>query len=273
MLGREDLDAVFVVTEGEQHAGLVTEVLSDGFHVFVEKPLGWNHDEAAAVAAVAEKTGRKVMVGFMKRFAPSYVTMKRIISDRDSFGEPLSFYGMFGIGSRQGWFDEQYVKLGGIHYIDLFRFLFGEVAEVSGCKNTQGALVDQLFNMRFEDGRIGGMFFAGLPAWTRHWEELTVTGTMGFVKVENMSRIIYHVDKKQHPSVPRWQLMDEEDHIVTSVSTSSSGGLKDLYHNGYVGEVQHFLACLQDNLDPSSSAADNVKTMDLCDRILGAFHG
>jgi hypothetical protein len=62
--------------------------------------------------------------------------------------------------------------------------------------------------------------------------------------------------------------MDEEDRVITPVSTSGSGGWRDLYLNGYVGEVEHFLDTSISKSEPTSSAFDNVKTMALCDAII-----
>lgn len=271
MLRREKLDAVFVITDERQQARIVTEVLQAGFHVFVEKPLGLNEREAGAVADLAVRAGKFVMVGFMKRFAPAYVQMRQISHELASFGEPLSLHGMFAIDSRPGWDDEWFIKTGGIHYVDLCRHLFGEVAEVRGFRNSHGIQVDQLFTMRFENGRIGSLFFAGVPAWTRHYEELTITGTRGVVRVENLARVVHHLDRPIASDHPRWQELDEEDRVLTPVHTSSSGGLKDLYLNGYVGEAGHFLECVRNGTPPGPSAADNVKTMALCDRIARAI--
>lgn len=271
MLRKEEVDAVFVTTEERQQARIAAEVLEAGFHVFVEKPLGLNEAEAARVADLAAETGRVAMVGFMKRFAPAYIQMREISQQATSFGEPLSLHGMFAIGSRQGWDDAWFIQTGGIHYVDLCRYLYGEVVEVRGFRNSRETLVDQLFTLRFENGRIGSLFFAGLPAWTRHYEELTITGTHGFVRAENMVRVVYHLDRPISSAGPRWQVLDEEDRVLTPVHTSSSGGLKDLYLNGYVGEVTHFLECVRNGKMPGPSAADNVKTMALCDRIIRAI--
>jgi predicted dehydrogenase len=60
---------------------------------------------------------------------------------------------------------------------------------------------------------------------------------------------------------------------VTSVCTrpthtSSSGGWKDLYLNGYVAEIANFFECIHNHVQPSCNAADNVATMRLCETIL-----
>jgi predicted dehydrogenase len=267
---REDLDAVFVATPEAEQAAVVADVLRAGRHVFVEKPLGLNAREAGEIAELAAKAGAFVMVGFMKRFAPAYQEMRRVAQTHD-FGDMLSLHGMFAIGSRPGWEDAWFLRTGGIHYVDLCRYLFGEVSDVQGARNSRGAQVTQLVTLRFEHNRIGGLFFGGVPAWARHHEELTITGVNGFVRVENMVRVVSHLNRPTASGPPRWQVLDEEDRVLSSVHTGASGGSQPLYLNGYVGEVAHFFDCVRTRTPPQPSAADNVLTMTLCDRILRAL--
>jgi len=271
MLNNEKLDAVFVITDKDSQNLITKNCLKMDTNVFVEKPLGMNESEAAEVAEISEKSGKHVMVGFMKRFASSYMFMKDIMDNEKSFGKKMSFRGMFAITSgRPGWNDEVFLKVGGIHYVDLLRFLFGEIKEVKGFANSEDVMVDQIFTMRFENDVIGSMFFAGLPSWERHWEEIAVTGVKGFVKVNNMMDVEYHYVRPEIKT--DWKYLSFEDRVLTAKSTSSSGGWRDLYLNGYVGEVEHFLDCVLSNKEPVTSAFDNVKTMRLCDSIIKAFN-
>lgn len=272
MLAEEELDAVFVVTDQTSQAPIAMDCLRAGVDVFVEKPLGMSVEEAQQVADVEKSTGRKVMVGFMKRFSPAYVKLREIIRKTEKFGPALSFMGMFAITSgRPGWNDEVYTKVGGIHYVDLMRWLFGEATSVQGLTNTKGEEVDSGFLLRFDSGVIGQLFLAGLPAWKRHWEELCVTGTKGFVKAENMLSVRYHLDRPVETVGPRWRTLDEADTLLTPVSTSGSGGWRDLYLNGYVGEIEHFLDCVRENRTPVCNAAEHVRTMQLCEQMLAAL--
>lgn len=274
MLEKEHPDVVFVITEAASQAAIVKDCLLAGAHVFVEKPLGMNEAEAKEVAELAAKAGKHVMVGFMKRFSPSYMAMKEIMSNKEEFGKCLSFMGMFAITSgRPGWDNNVFTKVGGIHYVDLMRYLFGELTDIHGYTNSVDVEVDNIFTMRFDSGIIGSMFFGGIPAWKRHWEEICVSGTKGFVKVDNMMKVSYHYDVPVSTKGARWKTMDELDLCLTPVSTSSSGGWRDLYLNGYVGELEHFLNCVCEDKEPTSSAADNVKTMALCDRIVACLQG
>ncbi|MGW2871726.1 Gfo/Idh/MocA family protein [Kitasatospora sp. NPDC001225] len=61
-----ELDAVLVLTT--DHREPVLTALEHGKHVFTEKPLGHTVAETEEVIAAAERTGSKVMVGYMKRY-------------------------------------------------------------------------------------------------------------------------------------------------------------------------------------------------------------
>ena len=267
MLKKETLDAVVVVTTGDRHAGIVKDCLAAGLPVFVEKPLGWNGSEAREVADLSQKTGKPVMVGYMKRFAPAYARMHELIGKRDDFGDILTIHGMFGVRNF-GTDPEAFLRYGAIHTIDLLRFYMGEVKDVhSLCAKTDKG-VSMTCNFLFKDGRNGSLYLAGLPSWGRHYEELTVTGTQGFVKVENIAKLIVRSSVQSTDSAPGWQHMSEKTEVTTSIDTSGSGGLQALYINGYVYELEHFLHCVTEKKMPLTSAEDNVKTTALVDRML-----
>jgi predicted dehydrogenase len=269
MIEKEKLDAVFVVT-GIGHARIVEDCLKAGLHVFVEKPLGLNPSEAQSVAEAAQAAGKVVMVGFNKRFAPAYVKLKQVIQEKDTLGEVLSLQGMFAIGPRERG-DENYLKNTAIHYVDLARFLFGEVDLVYALSNTQAEFIDQAICLSFHSGKIDSLFFGGLPAWRRHYEEITVTGINGFARVENIEKLTEHISHPLSSSDPQWQNVSEEDRVYNPTHTSSSGGWQDLYLSGYVAEIANFFECVHNNTQPGCNAEDNIKTMSLCEKILDSL--
>jgi len=64
------VDTVYLLTRHDTHARLAIRALQAGKHVFVEKPLALTEEELDAVADAARASGRMVMVGFNRRFAP-----------------------------------------------------------------------------------------------------------------------------------------------------------------------------------------------------------
>ena len=69
-------DAVFVHTSTESHFAIVKELLLAGVDVCVDKPLAAKLNEAEQLVELAHKLGRKLMVGFNRRFAPRYLQLK-----------------------------------------------------------------------------------------------------------------------------------------------------------------------------------------------------
>jgi len=65
-----DLDAVFVLTR--DHAPVAIAAAEMGKHVFVEKPLCFNLEQADEMIRCAHRHGVKLMVGYMKRYDPGY---------------------------------------------------------------------------------------------------------------------------------------------------------------------------------------------------------
>lgn len=69
-------DAVFVNSSTDSHFEVVSEALKRGKDVYVDKPLASTSEAAEQLAELSLKCGRKLMVGFNRRFAPMYVRAK-----------------------------------------------------------------------------------------------------------------------------------------------------------------------------------------------------
>jgi myo-inositol 2-dehydrogenase/D-chiro-inositol 1-dehydrogenase len=68
-----ELDALVLVTPTSLHADQTIAALEAGKHVFVEKPLALAVEDCERVEAVARRhAGQVAMVGFVRRFDPSY---------------------------------------------------------------------------------------------------------------------------------------------------------------------------------------------------------
>jgi len=272
MLSEDSLDAVIISVGPDDHVGVVAAALGAGVDVFVEKPLGMYRAEAAAIAGLADDLGRIVEVGFMKRFAPAYERMAGAIRDEATMGRPVSFLANFGFTP---WTTElrndTYLRFGAIHIVDLISSLFGDVVDISGATNSVGSEIAMVWSLRCASGVVGALHCTGVPAWGREREELTVTCTQGYVRSEDLTRVRFHVDQPANDPAARWQTLDEATVEIESINSPASGGRRDLYLRGFVGELDHFLQCVRDRTEPRSSARTNVVTTDLCDRLLAAL--
>lgn len=267
MLQKEKLDCVFVATQPDQQLKIVSHCLQTGLHVFVEKPLGFNQKEAKQILDLSQKTKKQVMVGFMKRFAPSYKYLRTLVRNKEKLGEIIAVNEFFTCRNFVT-NPREFLLFGVIHYVDLLHWYLGKIISVKGFQTVNGSNIAQVFLCQAESGAVGSIHFCASPSWAKHYEEITITGTNGYAKVENIIKLKYHLNPSNHNFIPRWQILDEEEIEVSSISTSGSGGLKDLYQNGFVGEIQHFLTCVENNQTPETSAFENYQTMILCDELL-----
>jgi myo-inositol 2-dehydrogenase/D-chiro-inositol 1-dehydrogenase len=132
LLAHPGLDAVFLVTPTTLHADQIIAALAAGKHVFCEKPLALDLPDCLRVEAEAAKHPRqKAMIGYVRRFDPSY----RDVHDKirsGAIGRPfLARSQTADQNDPSGYFVRYAPSSGGIlldmsvHDIDAMRWLLG----------------------------------------------------------------------------------------------------------------------------------------------------
>ncbi len=269
MLAECDCDGVIISTGMDNQFNIVLDVISAKKNFLVEKPLGLSEAQAKEAAELADKNGVFGAVAFMKRFAPVHTMLKDAIDGGD-IGAPLSFNAMMSVDcSMFVNSDEMMLKAAMIHYLDLARHIFGDAVEARGFCNNKGSATNLVFSLLFESGVCGNLYFSSNKAWSRHDEFFIVTGESGFAKVYDFTKFCLH---KHTENAGNWKNQSECDFVYSPAASTMSGGHRDLYMNGFVGEIADFLDCLESGRKPVNSLWDNVKTMKLCDDVLTACH-
>lgn len=89
LINDPDVDAIVVTSWDPTHAQFVRAAIAAGKPVFCEKPLASTLEDCSEVLKDEIASGKHlVQVGFMRRFDPGYLEMKRII-DSGKLGKPL----------------------------------------------------------------------------------------------------------------------------------------------------------------------------------------
>ncbi|MFW5835919.1 MAG: Gfo/Idh/MocA family protein [bacterium] len=70
---REDVDIILVANPNPYHFPVTVAAIDAGKHVLVEKPMCFSTEEADTIGARAREGGVVVQVGYMRRYAPSFV--------------------------------------------------------------------------------------------------------------------------------------------------------------------------------------------------------
>ena len=81
-------DVVSINTLPDTHADFAIKAMEAGAHVFVEKPLADNVENAEKVVATAKRTGKKLVIGYILRQHPSWI---KFIEIARQLGTPLVF--------------------------------------------------------------------------------------------------------------------------------------------------------------------------------------
>ncbi len=81
-------DLVVIATYSDSHADYACIAMDSGAHVFVEKPLATTVVDAVRVVKKARQTNRKLVVGYILRHHPSWITL---IDEARKLGPPFVF--------------------------------------------------------------------------------------------------------------------------------------------------------------------------------------
>ena len=133
-----ELDAVSVCTWNSAHAPCTIMALEAGKHVLCEKPMATSAKEAETMLAAAKKAGKKLMIGFVRRFGND-TEITRDFINAGSLGEIYYAKATYlrRHGNPGGWFGDKSRSAGGplidlgVHVMDLTRYLMGNPTPVS----------------------------------------------------------------------------------------------------------------------------------------------
>ena len=160
-------DVVSINTYTESHKEYAVKSLKSGAHIFIEKPLAENIEDAEEIINEAKKQNKKIVVGYILRHHP---TWKKFISISQGLGSPLVMrMNLNQQSSEDQW--EVHKKLMnstspivdcGVHYVDVMcQMTESRPVRVSGigAQLTNELPKDKInyghLQVTFEDGSVG----------------------------------------------------------------------------------------------------------------------
>jgi myo-inositol 2-dehydrogenase/D-chiro-inositol 1-dehydrogenase len=160
LIASSDVDAVIIASNDATHARYVLANVAIGKPVLCEKPLAPTVDECEEILRLEQARGlRLVQVGFMRRFDPGYVELRKRIA-AGVIGTPvLAHCAHRNVGVPSNWTSETTVLNSAVHEIDVMPWLFGrEVVAVnwfSPISAADGRLRDpQIIILELDDGAL-----------------------------------------------------------------------------------------------------------------------
>ncbi len=83
MLKDNTIDVVHVLTPNREHSFITVDALESGKHVMCEKPMAINTAEAQKMIDAANRTGKKLTIGYQNRYRPDSWYLKRACDNGD----------------------------------------------------------------------------------------------------------------------------------------------------------------------------------------------
>ncbi len=281
MLKLPEIDAVSVCTWNAAHAPCSIAALNAGKHVLCEKPMAMNAEEAKAMKEAAEKNGKLLMIGFVRRFGNDCDILMDLINN-DQFGEIYYAKATYlrRNGNPGGWFGDKARSGGGplidlgVHVIDLSRYLLGRPKPVS----VYGATFRKLGNR--PDIKGGKAYLSARANDTTVCDvEDLATALIRFdngavVSVEasfslNLKKDVGSIElfgtKAGAKIDPELEMYSEMNGYMTNVTLTNPTALS--FDGLFAREIDHYVDCVRLGLPCRSPAEDGITLMKILDAI------
>ena len=277
-----EIDAVSVCTWNSAHAPCTIMALDAGKHVLCEKPMATSVEEALAMQEAAERNGKLLMIGFVRRFGKDCDIVKDL-ADEGTLGEVYyaKAVNMRRNGHPGGWFGDKSRSGGGplidlgVHSIDLVRYILGKpnVTSVYGATFTKLGDRSNLKTAKayqsVSAGKQDVCDCEDLAAATIRFDNgavLTVDMSFSLNLEADQSYVQLFGTKSGVKLDDKVRLFSEMNGYMTNVDLYGKTGID--VGEAFVGEINNFIGAVKGDTPCRCPAEDGVELM----RILTAIY-
>ncbi len=252
ILNDPEVQTVVIVSRNPQHAWQALAALRAGKNVFVEKPMALTEQECRDLYQAVQETGKQLTVGFNRRYAPTYRTVKQQLAKRTGPAVLNCRINSPGISGTYWMADP---AIGGAilgeacHFVDLLYWLLdSEPVEVSayslptGKKDPIGEN-NMVASFRFADGSIANLTYCTVGSRTSGGERVEIFA----------------------PGVGAFAENFKQSAVKTRLVRRTSSWFAE---KGYEAQMRAFFAALQQGKPPDISVRDGVRATLGCLRMM-----
>ncbi len=252
---QEDLDAVLVVNSDEYHTDSALAAIRHGKHVLIEKPMCLTRQDADKIIKARDEAGVKVMVGYMRRYAPAFIqaveqvhALEKInyVRVRDIIGQNAQVVSQSSVVIHTNDIPQS-------HDLSAMREMFGMPERVVAARQ-HGRFLTVLFEY---DG-FTATYEVGVDHNRRFDAHITVYGDSKEIRVQYNTPYIRHLPTQLFISETQGDSFEER--VIRPTFTDS-----------YTLELQHFYEVITNNAQPKTTAEDFLHDLDLFAMIISAL--
>jgi len=258
-LGDASIGATVVCSSTDTHAELIVNSAAQKKHVFCEKPVDLTLARARLCADAVAKAGVVCMIGFQRRFDPTFAALKMRVNAGE-IGEPE----MLIVTSRDpGAPPVDYIKHSGgifkdmlIHDFDIFRWMLDDEAEtlhatgscLSDPKIAEAGDIDSTaVTIRTKRGRLCQINTARRAAYG-YDQRFELLGSEGMLQAGNVrpTEVTAYSKSAVSNDVPEAFFLER-------------------YRAAYALEISHFFDAIQNGTPVRTTVSDGLKALELAE--------
>jgi myo-inositol 2-dehydrogenase/D-chiro-inositol 1-dehydrogenase len=248
-------DAIYITTPNTKHTELAILAAESGTHVFCEKPMATDLDDARRVLEAAKRSKYIFQMGHNRRFAPVYAELKQMLL---STHQPHSAHVKMNRGEllNPDWVGNPKITGGflyetTVHMFDMLRFLFGEVKTLQaiGSSHEYKEIDDFSVLLTFAGGLHATLASSADASWLFPFERIEVFCHHSTIVTREMESLAYSEGLEGR----------QVEHSMHQLSKEEKWG--------YAQEDRSFIDSITGGVPPAVTAFDGYKSVELVDAV------
>ncbi len=224
------LEAVFITTPTSTHFTLVSEYLTLGKHVFVEKPISNNYEEIINCFQLAESRDLTLLVGYNRRFDPKLLEIKKRL-DAKEIGD-LKY--AITISRDYPYPSQEYLKISSGLYHDCATHDIDYLNWMIGDKPVSVSVVSD----------------NNLEEFNHDYVNINLKYMNGIIASLNLSRIASSYDQRCEFYGTNGEILNNEFAEKQKLS------FPERYQEAYQAEINYFAKCIREHIIPDITQED-----------------
>jgi len=257
LLKEPEIDAVIIGLPTHLHLQSAKQAAEAKKHIFLEKPIARNIEEAKEILCTAKKNSVRLMIGYPLRFNTTFRNLKKEL-ENGTVGEAEITHAAYistgpfmhraeahtPIPVPEWWFNKELTGGGalidlGSHIINLLRWYFGEITDIK-------SLLGYRYNLNLEDSATCLAKFEN--------------GTRAVINVGWFSQG-YQLKVDVYGSVKNTTAQHAPSNPILTVFQTLTRGISEFYQPHYA-ELQYFVNRVINDQSPSPSGEDGLKDLE-----------
>jgi UDP-N-acetyl-2-amino-2-deoxyglucuronate dehydrogenase len=256
LVSRTDIDAIVITTPQFMHAEEALLAAAHDKHLFIEKPMTTTVEDAERILEACAKRNLKLSVGYQQR----YRTVPRAAYDQVRAGaigkvHTVQFNQVFqlftdpGFGGDWSWWANPasvgHILAGGVHSIDLVRWMLGALREPHEPENTTMGL------LLFDNGTIMSLWASSAspqPGFPNQAFRALIMGETGLLDMDAYENLKLAKDGT-------WRVVAEQPPVNTEFADTA---FRQPRMGAYIEQMGVFTNAILEDRDPPVSGHDGL---------------